>query len=225
MLPCKTFFSIDAPEERTADRLVDLLLESWQHNRAGFSDLADEERWRQRALAQMRTFAQTHDLAARPLLLEGYFEVPINERLALLGRIDRADEDDGGLHIIDYKTGRRPQDVDADQLHLYTIILERSLGRPVARASYLYLDDGSAWTVTPQRSHRRRKPRHDDRHLRGDAGGASICHRRRQALLLLRLPGHLPAREEIVGRRLAGGLVERDRCLSTSSAATAAAVA
>jgi putative RecB family exonuclease len=201
----KTFFSIEASEERTADRLVDLLLESWQHNRAGFSDLADEERWRQRALAQMRTFAQTHDLAARPLLLEGYFEVPINERLALLGRIDRADEDDGGLHIIDYKTGRRPQDVDADQLHLYTIILERSLGRPVARASYLYLDDGSAWTVTPQR-------------LQLDESLAMTVATYEEMLAERAYPTDVgrhcsfcdyqaicPVREEIVGRRLVEG--------------------
>jgi RecB family exonuclease len=201
----KEFFSLDAPEERTADRLVDLLLESWQHNRAGFSDLADEERWRQRALSQMRTFAQMHDLTARPLLLEGYVEVPVTPRLVLLGRIDRVDEEEEGLHVIDYKTGHRPQEVDADQLHLYTIILERSLGRPVARASYLYLDDGSAWTVAPQPSHReetlamtivtseemlaeRDYPTNVGRHC-------SFCDY--QAIC--------PQREEIVGRRLLEG--------------------
>jgi putative RecB family exonuclease len=147
----KAFFSLEAAEERTPERLLDLLLESWQQNRAGFADLDDEERWRERALAQLRTFAEGNDLKVRPLLLEGYYETPISPQLTLLGRIDRADDEGEGLHIIDYKTGRRPEEVDADQLRLYTVILERNLSRPVARASYLYLDDGSVWTLRPER--------------------------------------------------------------------------
>ncbi|MDI6856951.1 MAG: PD-(D/E)XK nuclease family protein [Dehalococcoidia bacterium] len=201
----KTFFSLEDATQRTPDALVDLLLESWQHNRAGFTDLADEERWRQRALAQIRTFAQMHDLAARPLLLEGYFEAPVNPNLALLGRIDRVDEDRRGLHIIDYKTGRRPEEVDSEQLHIYTIILETALGRPVARASYLYLDDGSVWSVEPRR---------DDL----DASLASALTAYEEMLAereyfpvvgkhcaLCDYQEICPQREEIVGRRLLEG--------------------
>jgi putative RecB family exonuclease len=147
----KAFFSLPETEERTGERLLDLLLESWQQNRSGFSDLEDEERWRERAVAQLRSFARDNDLAARPLLLESYMETPLSPQLVLLGRIDRVDDEADGLHVIDYKTGRRPEEVDVQQLHLYTIMLERSLGRSVARASYLYLDDGSAWTASPQR--------------------------------------------------------------------------
>ncbi|MGD0116275.1 MAG: PD-(D/E)XK nuclease family protein [Dehalococcoidia bacterium] len=147
----KAFFSLPEPAERTPERLLDLLHESWQQNRSGFSDLEDEERWRERATNQLRSFARSNDLAARPLLLESYLETPISAQLALLGRVDRVDDDPDGLHIIDYKTGRRPDDIDVEQLHLYTLMLERSLGRSVARASYLYLDDGSAWSTSPQR--------------------------------------------------------------------------
>jgi RecB family exonuclease len=198
----KSLFSLQAVEERTPDKLLDLLLESWQQNRAGFADLDDEERWRARALAQLRTFAEGNDLTVRPLLLEGYYEAPISPQLALLGRIDRADDEADGLHIIDYKTGRRPEEVDADQLHLYTIILERNLGRPVARASYLYLDDGSGWTARPDRDRleeslvaaqkayeeivaERDYPTNVGRHC-SYCDYQSIC----------------PRREEIVGRRL-----------------------
>jgi RecB family exonuclease len=201
----KTFFSLEATAERTPETLVDLLLESWQHNRAGFADLADEERWRQRALSQMRTFAQMHDLTARPFLLEEYFEAPVNSNLTLLGRIDRVDEDERGLHVIDYKTGRRPEEVDAEQLHIYTIILERSLGRQVARASYLYLDDGSVWSVEPSRADL-------------DASLASALKAYEDMLAERDYPPVIgkycsfcdyqqicPQREEIVGRRLLEG--------------------
>ena len=201
----KAFFSLPEPEERTPERLLDLLLESWQQNRSGFSDLDDEERWRERAAAQMRTFAREHDLAARPLLLECYLETPISPQLALLGRIDRVDDDADGLHVIDYKTGRRPEEVDVQQLHLYTVMLERSLGRPVARASYLYLDDGTAWSACPQRReleealaevntayneivNERDYPTTVGRHC-SFCDYQSIC----------------PSREEIVGRRLHSG--------------------
>jgi len=146
----KAFYCLPELEQRTPERLLDLLLESWRQNRAGFSGLEDEERWRERAIAQLRTFAVKNDLAARPLAVEQYIETPLTPQLALSGRIDRVDDDPDGLHVIDYKTGRRPDEVDAEQLHLYTVMLERSFGRPVARASYLYLDEGAAWSISPR---------------------------------------------------------------------------
>jgi hypothetical protein len=83
-------------------------------------------------------------------------------------------------------------------------MLERSLSRPVARASYLYLDDGTAWSACPQRREleeavaavtaayneivgERDYPTNVGRHC-AFCDYQSIC----------------PSREEIVGRRLSG---------------------
>jgi RecB family exonuclease len=200
----KAFFSLPEPEERTPERLLDLLLENWQQNRSGFSDLSDEERWRERAASQMRSFAREQDLAARPLMLEATVEAPLTPQLALFGRIDRVDEEADGLHVIDYKTGRRPEEVDARQLHLYTLMLERSLARPVTRASYFYLDDGSAWSTCPER-----------REL--EEAVASVMDVYNEMLKERDYPTNVgrhcvfcdyqsicPSRDEIVGRRLRG---------------------
>ena len=153
----KAFFSLPEPAERTPERLLDLLLESWQQNRSGFSDLDDEERWRERAVAQMRTFAERAGPRRAPADAGGVPRSAASARSSPSSAASTASTTTpDGLHVIDYKTGRRPEEVDVQQLHLYTVMLERSLARPVARASYLYLDDGSAWSASPQRRRARR---------------------------------------------------------------------
>jgi DNA helicase-2/ATP-dependent DNA helicase PcrA len=69
------------------------------------------------------------------------------------GRIDAVYEtDDGGLEIVDFKTGQRVADVGVDQLAIYAAALRR-LGvagdRPL-RVTYCYLADGTADTRTIQ---------------------------------------------------------------------------
>jgi RecB family exonuclease len=62
--------------------------------------------------------------------------------------MDRIDaEPDGTLHIIDYKTGTQPDEIDAKQLLLYAIIVEQELTRTVSKASFWYLDAGQVWTM------------------------------------------------------------------------------
>jgi putative RecB family exonuclease len=80
--------------------------------------------------------------------VEAYVQVQIAPEVTLFGRMDRIDEEpDGTLHIIDYKTGSHPGDVDASQLQLYAIMVESKLERTVSRASFWYLDGGSVWTT------------------------------------------------------------------------------
>jgi ATP-dependent helicase/nuclease subunit B len=64
---------------------------------------------------------------------------------SLKGRLDRLDEGQGGVAIIDYKTGRIPRDEDVEageavQLPFYAALAEAGLDRPVARVDYLVLD-------------------------------------------------------------------------------------
>ena len=106
-----------------------------------------------RNLDALHRFAQREDLRAEPFQVEAYIQVRIAPDVTLFGRMDRIDEEpDGTLHIVDYKTGSLPGDVDASQLHLYAIMVESKLERTVSRASFWYLDDGSVWTteLTPQ---------------------------------------------------------------------------
>jgi putative RecB family exonuclease len=137
-------------EERTGARLEDLLREKWRRYRKGFADREEERQWGERALEQLRQFAASQDLSVTPLMVEDYHSTELSPKVTLVGRIDRVDlEPGGGLHIIDYKTGRTPSDIDSNQLHIYALILSRTRDEPVARASYLYLDAGELQTLYP----------------------------------------------------------------------------
>jgi len=137
------FLSIVPVENRTVETAEDLLRRKWRRNREGFADSEEERQWGERALAQLRWFVNTQRVDVHPLMLERFHEAPVSENLVLNGRIDRIDRiDDGSLHVIDYKTGRMPEQVDSFQLLLYALILSRTLTYPVSKVSYLYLDDG-----------------------------------------------------------------------------------
>jgi putative RecB family exonuclease len=103
---------------------------------------------RQASRRQLANYIAKFGWAAQPFMVEPYFQVEIDPGVILFGRLDRLDEEpDSTLHIIDYKTGSMPGDIDPGQLSFYAILVEAKLGRSVSRASFWYLDDGSAWTM------------------------------------------------------------------------------
>ncbi|HJX61425.1 MAG TPA: PD-(D/E)XK nuclease family protein [Dehalococcoidia bacterium] len=143
------FFRYVPPSERDEERLITVLDEKWQ---ALARRPAGGESLRERAEGQLRLFAREENLSVQPLALESPFQVPLSEGVALVGRVDRVDqESDGGLHIIDYKTGPRPEEPDVEQLHLYAIMVARTLSGPLRRASYYYLELGDVLSISPDR--------------------------------------------------------------------------
>jgi RecB family exonuclease len=63
----------------------------------------------------------------------------------LYGVIDRIDEVDGGVAIIDYKTGRSKDKLDfesKEQLLIYQIAAQEVLHLKPKQLAYYYLDDG-----------------------------------------------------------------------------------
>ena len=69
------------------------------------------------------------------------------ERLAVSGRVDRIDDRDGVLVVVDYKTGRRPLDTDdargSQALALYVLAVRRTLRRWCARVELHHLPTGT----------------------------------------------------------------------------------
>ncbi len=146
----KDFLSIVPVEERTVSRLEEILREKWRRNRKGFQSLEDEKQWGQKAIEQLRWFARSQDLSLTPVMVEDFHKAELSPKITLVGKIDRVDQDpDGGLHIIDYKTGRMLEEIDNTQLHIYALILSREQERQINRVSYLYLDAGKYQTVQP----------------------------------------------------------------------------
>jgi len=143
------FFRYVPPSERDEERLITVLDDKWQ---ALARRPAGGESLRERAEAQLRLFAREEDLSVQPLALEAHFQVLLSESVALMGRVDRVDQEpDGSLHVIDYKTGPRPEEPDVEQLHLYAIMVARMLSHPLRRASYYYLELGEVLSISPDR--------------------------------------------------------------------------
>ena len=142
------FFSKVPSDERKVERLTGLFEAGWAALSPRYLRMAGVEELRESAVEQLHLFAETHDLSAEPLAVEPYFQVEVAPGVTLFGRVDRIDEEpDGTLHLIDYKTGSYEDEVDARQLRLYAIMAEASLGKPVTRLSFWYLDNGQNWTA------------------------------------------------------------------------------
>lgn len=146
----KEFLSIVPVSERTIPKLEDLLRQKWRRNRKGFNDTDDEKRWGEKALNQLHWFAQSQDLSVMPLMVEGYHKAELSTNIILTGRIDRVDQEaDGSLHVIDYKTGKMPEEINQTQLYIYALILSKEQNLPVRKASYLFLEAGEFRTLEP----------------------------------------------------------------------------
>jgi hypothetical protein len=83
------FFSITPASGRTPAAIEDLLRKSWRRNREGFADTQQEREYGERAIAQLRRFAETQKVGVQPLMVERFHEAPVSEGIVLMGRIDR----------------------------------------------------------------------------------------------------------------------------------------
>jgi putative RecB family exonuclease len=76
-------------------------------------------------------------------MLEKPIEAEITPGVILRGRVDRVDrQPDASLHVIDYKTGILPEEIDWTQLETHALILSRAGHHRVGKVSYLYLLSG-----------------------------------------------------------------------------------
>jgi putative RecB family exonuclease len=142
------FFTKIPFAERNRDRLLALFDEGWAALSPGYHRVPGVGQHYDNSVRQLQNFADHFALDAVPFAVEPYFQLEIEPGLTLFGRLDRLDEEPNGtLHIIDYKTGSMPGDIDPSQLVLYALLVEAKLGRTVSRASFWYLDDGTTWTM------------------------------------------------------------------------------
>jgi RecB family exonuclease len=158
----KEFFLIPRLEERTLERLENILRTVWQNNlqrKEVFPTVLEEQKWGLKALAMLRKFFFSFDCRVRPFALEEFCQVEIEKDLILWGKVDRVDlTPQGGMCIIDYKTGQAPKDEEAFlaqdlQLGIYGIILQNYFQREVERILYLFLEDGREIGISPSKEY------------------------------------------------------------------------
>lgn len=93
------------PHQRTPAAAARLVRHRWRP--AGFRDEQHSRAWCERAAQETADYAATQDPSSEPVGVERTVAVR-TARLALSGRVDRLDDRDGELVVVDYKTSRRP---------------------------------------------------------------------------------------------------------------------
>jgi RecB family exonuclease len=111
----------------------------------GFRDGEQSLTWRARAREWVRTYVATLDPDDEPRSVERNVAGVYGDT-QLKGRIDRLDERDGELVVVDYKTGRRGVTADEARgswaMAIYAYALERTLRRPCRRVELHHLPTG-----------------------------------------------------------------------------------
>ena len=147
------------PAERTPDAAARLVDRQW--NSEGFRDNEQIELYRERARGWVADYVDEHleHLDGDPVGVERWVSMP-TEKIIAEGRVDRIDERNGELVIVDYKTGRRAPTVDdaraSQALALYALAARRTLRRPCRRVELHHLPSGeiATWEHSEPSLHR-----------------------------------------------------------------------
>lgn len=156
------FFQLD-PDQRSGKTLLDSLKKEWKGPRGkegGFPEIEEERELYGKAVGMLKKFAAEQNLDPEIAYLptgeikKDLLKVPLEDGLTLIGVIDRIDKEEGGYRLVDYKTGKEKD--DDFQLMAYSILSEKALGMPLAKASFLYLATGKVADYEPTPEARKR---------------------------------------------------------------------
>lgn len=152
------FFGLDL-EHRSEKILHDCLRSVWHLYRteAGFISREEEAACGQDALALLTRFHRSFKTDVTPLAREEWVQtVVFGTDIRGYGKVDRIDapDDADGLHVIDYKTGKREvesSDLPNDRAaQLYLLGAAHEFGEVVEAVHYLYLASGNVSTWEPE---------------------------------------------------------------------------
>ncbi len=111
-------------EKVDKDRLLTILKENWVP--VGYSSTSHETRMKREGESMLSDYYQKfHRPKIKILALEKLFKIKIDGNIFVTGKIDRVDQGEGGeIDIIDYKTGKMPQETELKkslQLSIYAL--------------------------------------------------------------------------------------------------------
>lgn len=130
--------------ERTPAGVAELVRTSWID--VGFRDPEQSATWRLRVRDAITEYLRRSDRERQPVGIERSVSLKTDE-IAVTGRVDRLDDRDGELVVVDYKTGRQvPTDDDARTslpLALYAVASSRMFRRPCHRVELHHVPSGT----------------------------------------------------------------------------------
>lgn len=118
--------------------------------KGGFKDKTIEEEYKKRGLSMLAEIEKNPG----PILKKAvkirsdgglpWYWFSEEENIILCGKIDWLEylEKSGGVHIIDFKTGKNEEGEDSLQLPIYLLLAKNTQKRKVEKLSYWYLDKG-----------------------------------------------------------------------------------
>ena len=131
------------PAERTPTAVEHLIARSWID--VGFRDPDQSAQWRVRTTRRVTDYLRGIDRGRQPLGVERTVSLH-TKTLAVTGRLDRLDDRDGELVVVDYKTGRAAlSDDDARTslpLALYAVAVGAMFARGCLRVELHHLSTG-----------------------------------------------------------------------------------
>ncbi|WP_256792748.1 PD-(D/E)XK nuclease family protein [Terrabacter sp. Ter38] len=130
--------------QRTPAGVAELVRSSWID--VGFRDPEQSAGWRLRVRDAVTDYLRSSDRDNQPVGIERSVSLKTDE-VAITGRIDRLDDREGELVVVDYKTGRQvPTDDDARTslpLALYAVAASRMFRRPCHRVELHHVPSGT----------------------------------------------------------------------------------
>lgn len=148
----RAFFDLPT-KRRTPEAAAALVSQHW--NDEGFAGPDQAATYRTRAQGWVADYIAEIDPTIEPVGLERWVSAPVGKIVAE-GRVDRIDERDGEVVIVDYKTGRSALTTDdargSQALALYVLAARRTLRRPCTRVELHHLPSGTvaAWDHTDE---------------------------------------------------------------------------
>jgi putative RecB family exonuclease len=129
---------------RTPAGVAELVRSSWID--VGFRDPEQSAAWRLRVRDAVTEYLRVSDRDNQPVGIERSVSLKTDE-VVITGRIDRLDDREGELVVVDYKTGRQvPTDDDARTslpLALYAVAASRMFRRPCRRVELHHVPSGT----------------------------------------------------------------------------------
>ncbi|CAN7278662.1 PD-(D/E)XK nuclease family protein [Terrabacter sp. LjRoot27] len=139
----RDFWDLPA-DRRTPAGVAELVRSSWID--VGFRDPEQSAAWRLRVRDAVTEYLRASDRDNQPVGIERSVSLKTDE-VAITGRIDRLDDREGELVVVDYKTGRQvPTDDDARTslpLALYAVAASRMFRRPCHRVELHHVPSGT----------------------------------------------------------------------------------
>jgi len=138
----RDFWDLPAAD-RTPTSVERLVRQSWID--VGFRDGDQSAHWRVRTTERVTAYLRGIDRDQQPLGVERTVSLH-TKTLAVTGRLDRLDDRDGELVVVDYKTGRAPLSADDARtslpMALYAVAVAGMFRRPCARVELHHVPTG-----------------------------------------------------------------------------------